>query len=112
MNKLLAFVLASAATLAATPAFADTWQQDHPRRAEVNDRLGNQNGRIDAGRRDGELNRHQARQLHREDHAIRAEERGMAAEHGGHITRRDQRILNRQENRVSRQIHRERANGR
>jgi hypothetical protein len=112
MNKLIAFLLASAATLTAAPAFADTWQQDHPRRAEVNGRLENQHDRIDAGRRDGELNRHQARRLHREDAAIRNEERGMAAEHGGHITRRDQRILNRQENRVSRQIHRERARGR
>ena len=93
----------------ATPSFAETrWQEHHPRRAEVNGRLGNQNRRIDAGVRDGQLSRRQAKQLHREDRTIRAEERAMAAEHGGHITRGEQRLLNRQENQVSRQIHRER----
>ncbi len=110
MTKLIALLVASATFLTAAPSFADTaWERSHPRRDQVNDRLENQNARIRDGREDGQLTRHQARQLHREDHAIRAEERGMAAEHGGHITRRDQRILNRQENRVSRQIHRERA---
>jgi hypothetical protein len=86
-------------------AFADTpWQDSHPRREEVNDRLRNQDRRIDHERRDGEIGRGQARQLHREDRHIRNEERRMAARDGGHITRRDQRILNRQENHVSRQI--------
>ena len=86
-------------------AFADTpWQESHPRREEVNNRLGNQDHRINQERREGELGRGQARQLHREDRHIRQEERRMAARDGGHITRADQRILNRQENHVSRQI--------
>jgi hypothetical protein len=103
----LATVAFAATILAgsAAPAFADTpWQEDHPRREEVNNRLNNQDHRINQERREGEIGRGEARQLHREDHRIRNEERRMAARDGGHITRADQHILNRQENRVSRQI--------
>jgi hypothetical protein len=100
--------VAFAATIfagSAGTAFADTpWQEDHPRREEVNNRLNNQDHRINQERREGEIGRGEARQLHREDHRIRNEERRMASRDGGHITRADQRILNRQENRVSRQI--------
>ncbi len=101
-------VVAFAATVlagSAGTAFADTpWQESHPRREEVNNRLANQDHRINQERREGELSRGQARALHREDRRIRHEERRMAARDGGHITRADQRILNRQENHVSRQI--------
>jgi hypothetical protein len=92
----------------ATPSFADTrWEQNHPRREQVNDRLANQNRRIDNGARSGKLSPQQARQLHREDRAIRTEERADASLHGGHITKGEQRQLNRQENQVSRQIYAE-----
>ena len=103
----LATVAFAATILAgsAGTAFADTpWQQNHPRREEVNNRLGNQDRRINQERREGEISRGQARQLHREDHRIRTEERHLASRDGGHITRADQRTLNRQENHVSRQI--------
>ena len=61
-------------------AFADTpWQESHPRREEVNNRLANQDHRINEERREGELGRGQARALHREDHRIRQEERRRTA---------------------------------
>jgi hypothetical protein len=87
-------------------SFAQTgkWDQTHPRRAEVNARLNNQDRRIHRERREGEISRGQAVRLHRQDHRIRREERHMAARHNGHITRRDQARLNRQENRTSRRI--------
>ena len=99
----------AATLLAATGAFAQDgqWDKDHPRRAEVNQRLDNQNQRIDQGEKSGELSPGQAKQLHREDHRMRKEERNMAARDGGHISKRDQAKLNRQENRTSKQIHRE-----
>jgi type II secretory pathway component HofQ len=93
-------VLAGATQL----ANAETWNQAHPRRAEVNARLENQNHRINQERREGEITRGQARALHAEDHAIRNEERFMARQNGGHITPAEQRALNQQENAVSRQI--------
>lgn len=113
MMKILRFAIAASTLYVATPSHADpAWDAAHPRRAEVNQRLANQNRRIDAGVADHQLTNGQARQLHREDHAIRAEERADAATHGGHITKGEQRQINRQENHVSRQIHRERQAGR
>jgi len=80
------------------------WQKDHPRRTEVNDRLKNQNQRIKAEEKSGQISKGQAAQLHKEDHQIRKEERADAAKHGGHITKQEQHQLNQQENAVSRQI--------
>ena len=78
--------------------------QDHPRRAEVNARLNNQNRRINNELKEGEITKQQANDLHHEDHQIRQEERDMASQNGGHITKDEQKVLNEQENKVSRQI--------
>jgi len=88
-----------------TSAMADTqWQKNHPRREQVNNRLANQNTRIHREVKEGELTRGQARALHKDDRQIRKEERLMASQNGGHITKQEQRTLNQQENAVSRQI--------
>ena len=87
-----------------TSALAGQWTKDHPRRAEVNSRLENQNRRIDKERKEGEITKGQAQELHREDQQIRQEERDMASQNGGHITKQEQKTLNQQENAVSRQI--------
>ena len=101
---LVAIALASLG-LSMTAASAETrWERNHPRRDQVNDRLAHQNYRIHREVREGELTHWQARALHREDRAIRHEERTMAAFNHGHITRAEQRSLNQQENLVSRQI--------
>ena len=99
----------AAATLAlsglVTNAMADTqWQKDHPRREQVNNRLANQNQRIKQERKEGEITKAQAAQLHKEDHAIRQEERAMASTNGSHVTKAEKKALNQQENQVSRQI--------
>ena len=103
---LTAGVIAVTLGALAAPAFAgDTqWQKDHPRREQVNNRLKNQNKRIRQERKEGEITKAQAGQLHREDHAIRQEERTMASTNGGHITKAEQKALNQQENQVSQQI--------
>ena len=80
------------------------WNHEHPRRAEVNRRLNHQNQRIHNERKKGEITAAQAHQLHKEDRQIRREERAMAARHHGHITTREQHMLNQQENAVSKQI--------
>ena len=109
MNKTRkAIALALSFTLvgvSAISASAETqWERNHPRRDQVNDRLANQNRRINQEVREGEISRSQARQLHREDRAIRGEERMMAKFNNGHITPAEQRALNQQENAVSRQF--------
>ena len=78
--------------------------QSHPRRNQVNGRLANQNRRIHNEVREGEMNHKQARQLHGEDGQIRQEERDMASQGHGHITKQEQKTLNQQENQVSHQI--------
>ena len=80
------------------------WKKDHPRRAEVNKRLDNQDKRINQERKEGEITKAQAQKLHKEDRQIRGEERAMASQNGGHITKQEQRTLNQQENAVSKQI--------
>jgi hypothetical protein len=101
--------LALAATLAvlsvAGTASADTtWQKNHPRREQVNHRLNNQDKRIHSDVKDGTLTKGQAASLHKEDHQVRQEERDMATQNGGHITKSEQKVLNQQENGISKQI--------
>ena len=101
----LATVVFAGTLVMAGSAFAETsWERNHPRRDQVNDRLANQSRRINQEYREGEISRGQARVLHREDRQVRREERTMASLDGGHITRADQRALNQQENGISRQI--------
>lgn len=103
-TALLATLALLGLTVTAT-ADETKWQKNHPRRAEVNKRLENQDKRINEGVKDGTLSKQQARQLHKEDHQIRKEERSMASQNGGHITKQEKRTLNQQENQVSKQIH-------
>lgn len=90
--------------IAANAQADTTWQKNHPRREQVNGRLANQNARIHNEVKEGDLTKGQAAQLHHEDHQIRQEERDMASQNGGHITKQEQRTLNQQENGVSKQI--------
>jgi hypothetical protein len=92
-------------TGAASAASAQTtFDQTHPRRAEVNHRLENQDRRINQERREGEIGPAKAYRLHRADRRMRREERRFARHDNGHITRGEQHRLNRQENAVSHRI--------
>ncbi len=97
--------LALSLSLPAAAFAKGNWKASHPRRAEVNERLANQNARIRDGREDGTLSKRQAHELHREDREMRTQEREMAAQNGGHITKTEQRALNQEENRTSRKIY-------
>jgi len=103
--RLATVVFAGTLVTMAGSAYAETsWERNHPRRDQVNDRLHNQDRRINREYREGEISRGQARALYREDRQVRREERTMASLDGGHITRADQRALNQQENAISHQI--------
>lgn len=106
MNKpLIAGLVTCMMTWGATGAMAESaWEQEHPRRAEVNARLNNQNKRIRDQVKEGELTKAQAAKLHRQDRQVRKEERMMSSQNGGHITKQEQRALNRQENAISKKI--------
>jgi hypothetical protein len=85
------------------PAFAADFAATHPRRAEVNHRINHENAKTSREVRDGKLTAQQGRQLHREDHQVRTEERSMASQDGGHITSQEKATLNQQENGINAQ---------
>lgn len=95
---------AQSPALDASAAKKQEWREHHPRRAQVNARLANQDRRIHQEVKEGDISQAKAVKLHREDRRIRQEERDMAAQNGGHITKGEQRVLNQQENKVSQQI--------
>lgn len=93
------------ATTATTSFAADTkFDRNHPRREQVNNRLENQSDRIGKEVKEGEMSKGKAAHLRKEDRKIRHEERAMAHKNGGHITKLEEKTLNQQENKVSKQI--------
>lgn len=80
------------------------WQKHHPRREQVNDRLHHQNARIRDEVKEGDMSKADAAKLHQDDHRIRQEERDMASQNHGHVTRQEQKTLDQQENQVSKEI--------
>ena len=80
----------------------------HPRINEVEQRIQNQQDRVDKGVSDGQIN---AKQAAHDDAKLGREQASLnqdAAKNGGHITKAEQRNLNRRLNKGSRQIHRQR----
>jgi hypothetical protein len=105
LSLIVAATLVAVSSTAAMAADKDTaWEKAHPRREEVNDRLAHQNKRIHQEVKEGDLTKQQAAKLHTEDKQIRQEEHDMASQNGGHITKAEQKVLNQQENAVSKQI--------
>jgi hypothetical protein len=80
---------------------------DHPRVNEVNERLDNQQGRIQQGLANGTMNGKQAARDERHDANIAQRESVDEAKHNGHLTKAEQRRLNKSENRNSSRIYRQ-----
>jgi hypothetical protein len=97
----LGFISTSVLAQSAAPANFD---KTHPRRAQVNSRLNNQNARTDNKVADGKMSKGEAAKIHSQDHSIRKEEKRDAAANGGHITKAEQKHINHQENHVSKEI--------
>ena len=105
-KAIILIALAAGVTAVTSSAYAgDTkFEKHHPRREQVNNRLERQHDRIAREVKEGEMTKGQARKLRTEDRQIRGEERAMASQNGGHITKTEQTVLNQQENAVSKQI--------
>ena len=102
--------LAAAAAIASGAVMADPPAPvpDHPRVNEVNQRLDNQQDRIQAGVADGQINAQQAARDEKQDANIAQRESADEAKHNGHLTKGEQNRLNRSENHDSRRIHHQR----
>jgi hypothetical protein len=111
IHKLIAMAVVSMGTLSAT-AFAQATSPDvpgHPRVNEVNQRLANQQNRINAGVADGQINGKQAARDETHDANIARRESVDEAKNGGHLTQQEQRNLNKSENKNSGRVHNQRT---
>ena len=78
--------------------------EQHPRRDEVNSRVGDQRGRIEQGLKSGKLTPTEAKQLMANDKAIKQQEHADVKANGGYLTKSEQRQFNQEENANSRMI--------
>jgi hypothetical protein len=83
----------------------------HPRVNEVNGREQNQQDRIANGVKNGTMTPGQAAHVERqEQHIDNQEKRDMAA-HNGHLTKGEQRQLNKEQNHTSKEIYKDKHDG-
>jgi hypothetical protein len=109
MGCVVSAVLASGAAMAqAAPQVSDP---GHPRVNEVNQRLDNQQNRIQKGVADGQINAKQEARDEKHDSNIAQRESADQAKDGGHLTKQEQRNLNKSENKNSNRIHKQRTQG-
>jgi hypothetical protein len=105
-TKFIAVAALCGFSLGASVAGAQT-VPDHPRVNEVNQRLDNQQSRINQGLANGTMNDRQAARDEHHDANIAKRESTDEAKHNGHLTKGEQNRLNRSENRNSRRIYRQ-----
>jgi hypothetical protein len=94
------------ATLGSSLTMAQT-VPDHPRVNEVNQRLDNQQARINQGLANGTMTGKQAARDEAHDANIAKRESVDEAKHNGHLTKGEQQRLNKSENKNSRRIYRQ-----
>jgi hypothetical protein len=94
--------LASAALFVASSATA----------GEINERKENQQDRIAQGVKSGQLTAGETSRLETKEGALNQEERDMRKLDNGKLTGQDRRTINRQQNRLSRNIYRDKHNKR
>jgi len=101
----LAAVLVSGISASALAQTNDPNVPGHPRVNEVDQRLQNQNTRIDNGVNNGQLNAKQEEHLQAKDAKVSQEMSADEAKHNGHITKAEQRHMNHQLNKDSTKIY-------
>jgi hypothetical protein len=79
----------------------------HPRVNQVNHREQDQQNRIANGEKSGKLSAGQAANLEKREASLENQEKKDMSEHGGHLTKAEQRGLNQRENRISHSIYKD-----
>lgn len=98
---------ASAQTPATSGAGPGVVDPGHPRVNQVNRREGRQQQRIGNGIKSGKLNSQQASNLEKREARVQNREQKDMAAHNGHLTKREQKGINRQQNRISKSIYKD-----
>lgn len=92
------------ASYAQAPGPQKTDIKNHPRVNQVNTRVDRQEKGINKGVKDGDLNKQQARKDKKNLSTINQEKKDMRKENNGHLTKTDQKLLNKQLNKNSKNI--------
>ena len=79
----------------------------HPRVNQVNRRQERQQQRIANGIENGKLNPKQTANLEKREASVQNREQRDMAAHNGHLTKREQKGINRQQNRISKSIYKD-----
>jgi hypothetical protein len=106
-SKFVIVGLVIGAAMASGTVFAQTDVPNHPRVNEVNNRLENQQDRIQNGLKNGTMTQQQAASDEAHDANIARRESVDEAKHNGHLTKQEQRNLNRAENHNSKRIYKQ-----
>ena len=106
-SKLIIVGLFMGAAMASGTVLAQTDVPGHPRVNEVNNRLENQQDRIQNGLKNGTMTQKQAAHDEVHDANIARRESVDEAKHNGHLTKQEQRNLNHAENRNSKKIYKQ-----
>jgi hypothetical protein len=83
----------------------------HPRVNEVNGREQNQQDRIANGVKDGTMTPGQAAHVERQEQHIDNQEKADMAANNGHLTKGEQKQLNKEQNKTSKEIHKDKHDG-
>jgi uncharacterized lipoprotein YajG len=104
---------ASAQTQDSNTSGAGPGQVDpgHPRVNEVNTREQNQQDRIANGEKNGTMTPGQASRVENREQNIENQQKADMAAHNGHLTKGEQKQLNREQNRTSKQIYKDKHDG-
>lgn len=107
--KVFQAVLVSALFISPAAMFAQTptpGAHDY----NINQRKGDQQGRIANGVSSGQLTPGETSRLEHQEAGINHEERGMRAQDNGHLTKQDRQTIHSQQNQESRRIYRDKHN--
>jgi uncharacterized lipoprotein YajG len=83
----------------------------HPRVNEVNGREQNQQNRIANGEKNGTMTPGQASRVEGREQNIENQQKADMAAHNGHLTKAEQKQLNKEQNRTSKQIYKDKHDG-
>jgi hypothetical protein len=81
--------------------------KDHPRRAEVNERIRSERRRIKEGMKSGKISPEEGKRLLGELDGVKAEEKAEVKANGGYLTKTEQKQLNQELNQDSKQIYKD-----
>jgi hypothetical protein len=109
-TRLIAFAITALLTATGFAQSATTTENKKP--LTIQQRKHNQQARIHQGVKSDELTRGEKRNVEKKEHALNQEERDMRKMNNGKLTAQDRKTLNAQQNKISKQIYKDKHNRR